>query len=177
MNSTFKVGYNSQTGKAVCKVIFEEIKQIIEEKSSNPGVSPDTFVFHEDEDERDKMVREFLHHPLYSEPYDFYQKGCRIKIPNGKTLVTIEPIDERDLFYRFRHAVLNRFVPYDTLVALNQENKAIESGDKKSTPGGLPIRKYYDGEDLANKINEFFDWLDNTEYATQAQRWPNISQF
>lgn len=177
MNSSFKVGYNSQTGKAVCKVIFEEIKQITEVKSPTPGVTPDTIVFHEDEDERDKMVREFLHNPLYSEPYQFYQKGCRLPIGNGKTLVTIEPIEEGDLFYRLRHALLNRFVPYDTLVALNQEKKAVESGEKKSTIGGLPTRKYCDGEDMAHKINEFFDWISGLEYASDEQRYPQIRQF
>jgi hypothetical protein len=177
MDSTFKVGYNSQTGRAVCKIIFKEITQIKEVKSSNPQTTPDSIVWHEDDDERDKMVREFLHHPLYSEPYEFYQKGSRLSIAGGKTLITIEPIDERDLFYRFRQAALNRFVPYDTLIELNRIKSHVRSGEidpdeHQSLLAG--VRKYFPGEDLAHKINDFFDWLDDREYATHAQRWPNV---
>lgn len=174
MNNTFKVGYNSQTGKPVCKIILKEVTPIIKVKSTNPLEQPDTIVWHDDEDERDKMVREFLHNPLYTEPYEYYQKGCRLPINDDKVLVTIEPIQEENLLYKFRHSLLNRYIPYDTLVEINRRTTDITDGPETS----LQTRKYLTGEDLAHKINEFFNWLEvDCKYATHEQRHPYNSQF
>ncbi len=163
MNSTFKIDYNSQSGKPVIKIIFQELP-VAEGVATNPG-----FAHHEDDDVRDKMIREFLKSPLMAEPYELYQKGCSFPIKDGKRLVTIEPVQEENLFYMMRHVLLNRFVPYDDLVKYNHKEFPVLTGN----PETQKATSFF----IWKKINDFFDDIDKTEYASWEERYPNHLQF
>lgn len=97
----------------------------------------------------------------------WFQLSTYFPVPfEGETklnISTIAPVAERDILYRFRHAILNRYVPYDTILKLN--TLKIEKGTQslKMSYEGASIRKAEIGEDVYNKIHAFFDWLDATD--------------
>lgn len=112
-----------------------------------------------DYDIRDKLIRNFLHTPCRSNRNGYFSLATYFPIPHeGEVklhITTIAPVPEQDLLYRFRHEILNRFVPYESIISLN--SLAMKKGDPSAD------RKMIRGEDEYKKIHTFFDWLDELE--------------
>lgn len=100
----------------------------------------------DDYDERDMLLKEFLHAPMMVYETDWFILNTNFTASNGHKITTIVPVDQRELFYKFRHAILNRLVPYETIVAINRQ----EAFAKPDSPYA--------------KIMEFFDWADKQDW-------------
>lgn len=142
MKSTIKIDYEgSRKNSAIIKIVVP-----YEEK--NGGETPG---FNEDqvEDVRDKLISDFLHTPYQVDKNTLFELKTHYPISGGH-VTTIGPILNESLFYRFRGHVLNTFIPYEDLRALNSgensENVSIESKDN------------------FKRINGFFDWVDTLKW-------------
>lgn len=155
MKSTLKIDYErGLENYPVIKIIVPTEERLI---PSNPEV----FWHSEDDDVRDKLIRDLLHSPLYSEPNHFFNVKTAFPIEAG-TLTTIGAIKETDLFDIFHAAILQRMVPYETRCLMNKKEKLPDGQGR--TP--------HDGELEGRKINEFFDWLKETERCPYPERQP-----
>lgn len=150
MKSTIKIDLESQhTGSTPVIKIIQSIDALDEN-------SPEF-------DVRDKLIRDFLHAPCMVERNGWFQLATYFPHPIEAPKVhitTISPVKEESLFYNFRHAILNRVVPYNTLLEMNRNEKS--DPDTRRTP--------YDMELEANKINEFFDWVSQLPYADDTDK-------
>src|SRR4051812_20856848 len=106
MKSTLKARF-APNGKAVIKVI---------RPNSVVNLKED-----EDYDERDEIVNHLLKSPLNLEPYNLYEAFSHPEtLHSPNTVTTIIPIEFKDQFDWFKHAILNRVVPHLDLVKINQ---------------------------------------------------------
>ncbi len=162
MKSTLKIDYDrGQENYSVIKIVIPDKPPHPIKCGETPGFAEDI-----DEDVRDKLIQDLLHTPCWSQPNHFFEVKTTFPIESGR-LTTIGAILEDRLFYTFRHAIINRIVPYDTIIATNiEKNKNIANKDP------LNGRENYHKEHLLNKIDEFFDWLDKQEYASFEERSP-----
>lgn len=146
MKSTIKIDYERSFERTpVIKIIIPYLEK------DNNGTPGDL----DDDDVRDGLVRDLIQSPCMASPNHFFEVKTTFPIGDHSRLTTIGAIIEGDLMYRFRHAILNRFVSYAELVACN-EIKRTDDFDTNT----YPVPLYYD---RFVKINDFFDWLDKTE--------------
>lgn len=155
MKSTIKIDYQDRNsgGQPVIKIIQPAQKQ-----------DDDAIDF----DVRDKLINGFLQTPCMVQRNSWFNlDSCYAIPPEGETkfhVITIAPVHEDNLLYRFRHAILNRFVPEDTIVKLNTRGTEKHCGDS--------TRKVEQGEIEYFKIHDFFDWLDKTNRPSWEEQHP-----
>lgn len=143
---------NTNKMKSTVKMTYESSVE------NNPVIRiviPESIIIEDDPDDvRDKHVRDFITSPLYSEPNQFFEVKTAFPIESqGVFVTTIGPIKPDQMLFRFRHAILNRFVSYDSIVKLN----SISGSDRRSRPAEK-------GEADYDKIHEFFDYLDELTF-------------
>lgn len=155
MKSTIKIDY--ERTKSLAPVIKIIIPKSAGHSEATRELTPG-FLQDPDEDVKDKLLRDFLQLPCMAVPNSFFEVKTHFPIQGDLELTTIGPIEEENLFSRFRWALIHRFVPRSSIAPLDgmRNIKHIrESGTRKAELG----------EGNWNKINEFFDWLDKQEYA------------
>lgn len=161
MKSTIKIDYDrTKNLSPVIKIIIpksaghSEAAQLL---SPTPGFLETT-----DEDVKDKLLRDFLQLPCMAVPNSFFEVKTHFPIQDDLELTTIGPIEEDNLFSRFRWALIHRLVPSQSiniLCARRDANNPVQVSDLAGS------HSYECGEDSWNKINEFFNWVDKQEYA------------
>lgn len=117
----------------------------------------------DDYDVRDKILNAFLHSPSKADRnYWFKLHSCFPHPPEPASvqITTISPVPTEDLFQCFRNTILGYLVPYKTLLKMGQDKI-----DCNRTP--------YNGELKAKAINDFFDWLEEEEWATYEEQQPD----
>lgn len=125
----------------------------------------------EDIDPRDEMLYAFLTPPATIGNYGMFVVKQTFNHPFGENvasthwITTIGPVPENQVLYKLRHMVLNRFVPYDTIVTLNSMNP--ERLLEYFAPHPDKNEIYFDGAEKYQKIHEFFNWIDTLEYAPE----------
>lgn len=144
MKSSVKIAYEGSGlgGKPVIKFITPKTGY------HTPGYSESD---EQDEDPRDVLMKDFLHCPTLIDRNGVFRLGTYFSTNIGE-ITTIEPVvGYTDQMYFFRHQVLNKHVPYDTIVHLNRY--------------GIPDRNIVQEDlkwndiDRYIKIHEFFDEL------------------
>lgn len=113
----------------------------------------------EDEDVRDRLVNDFLHTPGMVERNTLFTART-YGSPGGNAKIDVTTIGAVDLsgqFYLFRHSILNRLVPYESIIRLNKAAHEVD-GDK-TIANQMPER----GE-VYFKIKEFFDYIYKLEW-------------
>lgn len=111
----------------------------------------------EDYDVRDKILSHFIQKPSMSDWNGWFRVNTHFSNPYENPthqITTIVPVEVSELFNLFKNNILNRVVPYDTIVAIN-------SGNEKS-------------QGKHAKILEFFNWLDEQEWATWEEQHPYL---
>lgn len=151
MKSTVKVDLQSQNSGST------PVIKIIQPIGGLDENSPDF-------DVRDKLIRDFLHTPCMSERNDWFRLATYFPHPMGNEarvhITTIAPCREQELFDSFRNAILNRIIPFDTLIKINQRKAS--DPDMCRTPDNMEVE--------AIKINQFFDWLSTQPYADDTDK-------
>lgn len=131
----------------------------------------------DDEDPRDELINQFLKNPSNIDGYGWFNIHTNYPVPFGHDnpthyVTTIGPVDEKDLFFRFRHAILSKIVPYEDLVAINRgEARSLEQINDEMCPD--PITRLDTSVCRAHEINKFFDWLDETGYCSWEEQQPD----
>lgn len=155
MKSTLKIDYSSRSDASIPVIKIIQPNEVFEDAQSV------------DYDVRDKLIRDFLVRPGYADRnYWFNLDTCFGNDLKEPTLFisTIAAIKEEDLFRKFRHAILNRFVSYHTNIGIN---------------AGATKTQYAEGQPIPaeiynfNKITEFFDWLDKQEMVSWQEQQPD----
>jgi len=147
MGSTLKISTSSRGvhGVPVIKVI-QPTNLII----PNPN---------EDVDIKDELIASFLHTPSMAYPNDLFKVDSRFTSDEQGVRVTmISAIEEGQMFFTFKHAILNRLISYKNLVEIQKLENELKSADDTSTrPMPFDYDKYI-------KIKEFFDWVWEQNY-------------
>lgn len=113
----------------------------------------------DDYDVRDKLLAEFIQKPSMTDWNGWFRVNTHFTHPFENPthqITTIAPVEVDELFNLFKHNILNRLVPYNTIVAIN-------SGQEKS-------------QGKHAKIMEFFNWLGEQKCATYEEQHPYIEQ-
>lgn len=133
MKSTIKIDYErSYENEPILKIVT---KRTLVQKLNSPN-------FNEEEDVRDKLVKDFLHSPMKMERNFMFELKTYFNV-DDEDFATIGPVKYENMLYKIRHIILNRFVEYNDLVIFNS--------------------RMAEGNELYRKIHSFFDWLDNLE--------------
>lgn len=109
----------------------------------------------DDYDVRDKLLSEFIQKPSMADWNGWFRVNTHFTHPLENPthqITTIAPVTVDELFNLFKHNILNRLVPYNTIIAIN-------SGQEKS-------------QGKHAKIMEFFNWLSEQEWATWEEQQP-----
>lgn len=142
MKSTLKVTYTSSVeNESVIKIVIP--LEILNEE--------------EPEDVRDKHLRDFYKPPLSAYPSTFFEikSSFMTEEPNAVLVQTIGAIKSDRELYTFRHSIINRIVPYDNILLLDEEKRSINKEESK--------RPKVIREDEYNKIHTFFNWLESLD--------------
>jgi hypothetical protein len=113
----------------------------------------------DDYDVRDKLLSEFIQKPSMTDWNGWFRVNTHFTHPFENPthqITTIAPVEVEELFNLFKHNILNRLVPYNTVIAIN-------SGELKS-------------KGKHAKIIEFFNWLSEQEWATWEEQHPYLSE-
>jgi len=165
MKSRIKIDYergirNNPVIKIITPIPDETIRRL-ESPLSNEDI---------EEDVQDRLVKDLLHSPCKCDPNYFFEIKSSFPLDIGSKVTTIGAIQEEDILYTFRHAILNRYVPYNDVVEINREfgfmSRATDGLDTAQSKN-----QYFE---LFKKIHQFFDWLDVTEQAAWVERHPYI---
>lgn len=136
MKSTIKIDFDSRNEGS------QPVIKIIQPADCLDEQSPDF-------DVKDKLLRDFLHTPCNINRNNLFKLGTCFPFPHEGVvklnIATIKPVDIKDAFYLFKHDILNKIIPDETLILFNGNNERL-----KSIPG----------EENYKKIIDFFDWLD-----------------
>lgn len=157
MKSTLKIAFQSNMNPEL------PVIKIVQPISYRYG----TFDPSEDIDIKDEMLHAFLTQPASNEYYPMFVVKTTFPHPfQGEAthhITTIAPVPEHRVLYKIRHMVLNRFVPYDSIVELNSmtPERLKEYFDPNSKIPEVEI----DGHEKYDKIHKFFNWLDTLDYA------------
>lgn len=157
MKSTLKIDYSSRPngGRPVIKIV-QPIELL---KAEN---------YAEDVDVRDVMIRDYLHTPCMSDRNGLFRVSSHFETPHGNNpthyITNIDVVPEEEMFYTFRHAILNRLIPYNTLLSMDRE--------EPKKPDDTSCSTRFERELEAKKINEFFDWVEQTGYCSWEERQP-----
>jgi len=156
VKSTIKIDLESQNSGSTPVIKIIQPVDVLDENSS-------------DFDIRDKLIRDFLHQPSMVERNSLFELATFYPHPMDEprvNITTIAPVKEENVLYKIRHMVLNRLVPYDTIVELNSCGQvAVKNKKKGQSP--MPLRG-----DLYFKIHEFFDWVDKEGYCSWEDQHP-----
>lgn len=159
MKSTLKIDY-APNGKPIIKII--QPSDCLDLHTHPDG----------DYDVRDKLIADFLHTPMNCDInglFQVYTHGSLEKDPKFH-VTTIAPIDVSKQFDVFKHTILNRIIPYEDLVKINRNE--IYQGDPNAT--GVRIAERIDiSHEKYIRINEFFNWLSETEWASREEQQPS----
>lgn len=165
MKSRIKIDYERGAHNHPVIKIITPLKQkpmrLLESPLSNEDV---------EEDVQDRLISDLLHSPDQVDPNSFFSIKSKFPLDDGLLLTTIGAIQEVDILYQFRHAILNRYIPYNDIVALN---KACDFQFPVVSASGIDKCKstnYY--FNTFKKIHEFFDYLDMTQQAAHIERRP-----
>lgn len=112
-----------------------------------------------DYDVKDKLLSEFIQKPSMTDWNGWFRVNTHFTHPFENPthqITTIAPVMVDELFNLFKHNILNRLVPYNTIIAIN-------SGEEKS-------------QGKHAKIMDFFNWLDEQEWATWDEQHPYIEE-
>lgn len=112
-----------------------------------------------DYDVKDKLLSEFIQKPSMTDWNGWFRVNTHFTHPYENPthqITTIAPVMVDELFNLFKHNILNRLVPYNTIIAIN-------SGEEKS-------------QGKHAKIMDFFNWLDEQEWATWEEQHPYIEE-
>lgn len=154
MKSTLKIDYSSRSDSSI------PVVKIIQPADSFNDTTESDF------DVRDKLIRDFLVRPGYCDRnYWFNLDTCFGNDHDNPTLFisTIAAIKEEDLLEKFKWALLNRYVPYNSLTQLRMPRPEVDPDIETQAIAGE--NKFY-------RINEFFDWLISHEQATWHEQQP-----
>jgi hypothetical protein len=113
----------------------------------------------DDYDVRDKLLSEFIQKPSMTDWNGWFRVNTHFTHPFENPthqITTIAPVEVSELFTLFKHNILNRLVPYNTICAINE-------GKEKS-------------QGKHDKIIEFFNWLNEQEWATWEEQHPYLEQ-
>lgn len=158
MKSTIKIDLESQNSGSMPVI---KIVQPIDLPDEN---SPDY-------DVKDKLISIFLHQPCMVERNFMFELATCFPHPIDNPRVnvtTISPIKEENVFYKVRHIILNRLVPYNSIIELNSCGQ-VALKNKKDGKSPMPERG-----DLYFKIHEFFDWVEKTGYCSFEDQHPYL---
>lgn len=130
----------------------------------------------DDDDPVDDLIRTFLHAPCMVEPHFLFRTYTHFPVPFEGTpthwITTIAPINAKDHFDTFKNIVLSRMIPYEDHVSINRGEVAVIDknlhGTRKAERIDTSVIKH-------SKIQEFFQWLDETEPATWEEQQPDPS--
>lgn len=147
MKSTIKIDYTSSSfgGTPIIKILRPN--DVIELQEFVDG----------DYDVRDKLINDFLQAPHKVEPYNlFCIHTCGTLEKSGNNHVTtIRPLLVEEQFKTFKYNIINRLVPYDTIMSINRQ---------ETDPND--VTKY-------KKVNDFFDWLNTQDWASFDEQQPS----
>lgn len=165
MKSTIKVVSQPQAGGLVKPVIKIVQPYGIAHADATMDVT-DT-----EDDGRDGLIRTLLQHPCNLYRNYWFQLGTHFSIPfesdNPTHYVSnIEAIDERDLYYRFKHTIINNTIPYDDIVKINR-------GEIPELAKDRPTDRIHESFENHKKIMDFFEWLEDVGYCSYDERQPN----
>lgn len=156
MKSTIKIDLESQNYGSTPVIKIIQPSEFLDENSP-------------DFDVRDQMIRDFLHHPSNIERNGWFELSTHFTHEvTGIHVTKITPVKEPDILYKIRHAVLNRLVPYNSIVELNSCSQ-VAIKNKKDGKSPMPLRG-----DLYFKIHEFFDWVEKTGYCSYEDQTPYL---
>jgi len=126
-----------------------------------------------DYDVRDKHINDFLKGQLNCEPYSLFQIGRNGMLEQAPyDVTTIIPVEHKDEFDLFKHKILINVIPHEDLIKINSgeavtlENEtSLLNSARKQERIDISVEKY-------RKINEFFNWLDETGCCEWKDRQP-----
>lgn len=135
----------------------------------------------DDEDPRDELINQFLKNPCNEGDYDWFKINTSYPVPFGNQnpthqVTTIAPVEENDLFFRFRHAILGRVVPYEDHVKINRGEVPDAQSEERLRTMQRPVDRLDLSLEKFKKINEFFNWLDETGYCTWEEQQPDLEK-
>lgn len=164
MKSRIKIDYERGVrNNPVIKIITPPQELLF--PPTSPGGSEDI-----EEEVQDRLIADLLHSPCHVDPNNFFEVKTTFPLDSGARLTTIGAVQEEDILYTFRHAVLNRYIPYNDIVEINREfgfNSRGMDGLNEAQNENVNFSKF-------KKIHQFFDWLDVTEQAAWVERHPYI---
>lgn len=163
MKSTLKIDYLSRSDSSIPVIKIIQPNEVFEDSQTV------------DYDVRDKLIRDFLMRPGYSDRNYWFALdtyfGNDLKEPT-LFISTIAAIKEEELFEKFRYAILNRLVPYQSLIELTapkpapEERKSIDEHKKNAEKAPKGFVEYL-------KIIEFFEWLETAERISWKEQQPD----
>ncbi len=134
MKSSIKIDYErSYENDPIIKIVVPK---------ESPSVSISLITGADDEDVRDKLVKDFLHSPMKTDRNTLFEAKTYFST-NDADITTIGAVKYENIMYKLRHIVLNRLVTENDIQLFNS---------KVSVPN-----------DTYNKVHEFFDWVDGLE--------------
>lgn len=135
MKSTLKATYRSGSGDSVIKIVI-----------------PTELLTQDDPDDvRDKHLADFVR-SLQFGPHELFEvKSVGTDEVESVFIETIGPITKDMIPYTLEHYLLNRYVPYDTLVAIQSA---------KNDPASYEYSKSFPGRDTYFLITGLFDKLE-----------------
>lgn len=164
MNARIKIDYErGLQNHPVIKIIRPAENKLL---PTTPGSNEDI-----EEDVQDRLVTDLLHSPCKVDPNEFFEIKSNFPVDGGPRITTIGAIQEEDILYRFRHAILNRYVPYNDIVDINRD---IGLTSRITSDVFLYKKSRNQYFELFQRIHQFFNWLDETKQAAWVERHPYI---
>lgn len=158
MKSTIKIDFESQNSGSIPVIKIIQPVEVVDENSP-------------DYDVKDKLIRDFLHQPCMSDRNSLFELATFYPHPMDEPRVhvtTIAPVKEESIFYKVRHIILNRLVPYNSIMELNSCDQ-VALKNKREGKSPMPSRG-----DLYFKVHEFFDWVEKTGYCSWEDQHPYL---
>lgn len=154
MKSTLKIAFQSNMNPEL------PVVKIVQPIDYREGI----FNPVEDHDPKDEMLSAFISKPASNDHYPIYEVSTSFPHPMENPthwITTIRPVEETIVLYRLRHMVLNRLVPYETIVTLNSMTNERLAEYFNGDPNKKEIG--YLGAEEYKKIHDFFDWVEKQE--------------
>lgn len=148
MKSSIKIDYERYENDPVIKITIPKSSKTLTQSITHSPTSND------EEDVRDKLVKDFLHSPMKVERNFLFELKTYFSTDEAD-IATLGAVKYENIMYKLRHTVLSRLVSYNDIVLFNS---ALSE----------PNQVY-------KKVHEFFDWVDILE-KWENQKEPLISQ-
>lgn len=160
MKSTLKIDFQSRYtgGMPVVKIV-----QPLELNNARYDHSQDV-------DPKDTMLSHFLHTPSMVERNMWFKVSTFFNTPHESpthSVTNIEPVQADDILPSFKNTLLSMYVPFRSLNTISFNRYSTLLDDWKQ-PAFCPKtgEEVPDKYDIYLKINEFFNWLQDTERAS-----------